>query len=187
MARLREYEALLLKWNPIINLVSRGSLNDAWERHFMDSLQLVRLLPATTAAGVDMGSGAGFPGLVVAIASGIHFSLIEADRRKAAFLNTVIAATGAPARVYAQRIEQVAIGPADILTARALAPLTRLLSMGARLLKPDGKGLFLKGNQAAGEIAAASASWHMRVVQHHSAASFGGVILEIDDLSPRGG
>ena len=104
-ARLREFAALVAAWNPRINLVGAADLPALWERHIEDCLQLVPLLPAGLDRAIDLGSGAGFPGLVLAIATDIPFDLIEADRRKAAFLAEAAHRLGAPVRVHACRIE----------------------------------------------------------------------------------
>jgi 16S rRNA (guanine527-N7)-methyltransferase len=180
--RLAVYRKLLLRWNGTINLISRNTEADIDARHFADCLQLMPYLPEGAREGIDLGSGAGFPGLVLAIAGGVQFVLVEADRRKAAFLREVIAATGAPASVRAERIEDLDLAPADVITARALAPLDVLLSHTYRLLKPAGIALFLKGAQARDEIDGAKRQWRMRLSVHQSQSSAGGVILEVSEL-----
>ena len=185
--RLREYERLLVKWNRTINLVSRRSEAELWQRHFEDSLRLVPLMPEWAESATDMGSGAGFPGLVLALACGIRVDLLEADHRKAAFLREVIAATGAPAIVHVERIEQAALPPADVLTARALAPLHDLLRLGERLLKPGGVALFHKGLEAEAEIEIAATRWRMQLRRHRGACDDAGMILEISHISQAAG
>ena len=180
--RLREYERLVIRWNRTINLISRVSEGDLWRRHFEDSLRLVALLPEGAETAVDMGSGAGFPGLVLAIASGIHVDLLEADHRKTAFLREVIAATGAPASVYPGRIEAATVAPADVLTARALAPLDDLLTLGSRFLKPDGTALFHKGKGFEAEVEEAEARWGMKLLRYGGRFDGEGVILQITGL-----
>ncbi len=146
------------------------------------------LLPPTAptsrpSRAIDLGSGAGFPGLIVAIASGIPFDLIEADQRKAAFLREAVRLTGAPANVHAVRIEAATIPPAPLITARALAPLPKLLSLAAPLLAPNGTCLFLKGANAEAELTDAAAQWHMRADRIPSRTAPGARILRITDLS----
>ncbi len=181
--RLTIYAARLLKWNRVINLVSRSTEADLYHRHFEDALQLTAFLPKKAQRGIDLGSGAGFPGLVLSIATGMSFVLIEADRRKAAFLQEVAHVTHAPAEVMPARIEEVDIVPADVLTARALAPLPQLLRYGERLLKPGGVALFLKGKNAKREIDEAGGEWNMQVELHKSVVDPSGVVLELTGLS----
>jgi len=125
--RLNTYAELLRKWQRSINLVGPKTLDDLWNRHFVDSAQLLPLIPPTARVLVDFGSGAGFPGLVLAILGMAEVHLIESDQRKATFLREVARATGTPVTVHAKRIEQVTPFPADIVSARALAPLGDLL------------------------------------------------------------
>jgi 16S rRNA (guanine527-N7)-methyltransferase len=181
-ARLRRFADLLLRWNATLNLIAARDADVVWDRHIMDSLQLVPLMPANLTRAIDLGSGGGFPGLVLAIATGTPFDLIEADRRKAAFLRTVVLETGAPATVHACRIEDAAVPPAALVTARALAPLPRLLPLAARLLTPDGICLLLKGAKAAAELAAAEQDWTMNVRRVPSQTHADGIILRISFL-----
>lgn len=183
-ARLERFANLLRRWNATLNLVAPRDLDDLWTRHIEDSLQLAPLIPSGVARAVDLGSGGGFPGLVLALATGIHFDLIESDRRKAAFLRTAILETDAPARVHACRIEDAALPPCGLVTARALAPLPRLLPLVARFLAVDGVCLLLKGAKAGEELAAASVRWRMEVAKQPSATHPGGVILRIRHLEP---
>jgi 16S rRNA (guanine527-N7)-methyltransferase len=180
--RLATYAALLLKWNQRINLVSRQTETELWERHFEDALQLIPLIPTGVMRGIDFGSGAGFPGLVLAIATGVAFDLIESDLRKAAFLREVAAETGAPVRVHAVRIEAAAIPPARLITARALAPLTKLLPMIAPFLLQDGVALLPKGTGVDEELTAAQPHWHMKIARHASVTDPNGVILRLTEV-----
>jgi 16S rRNA (guanine527-N7)-methyltransferase len=181
-ARLRVFAELLLRWNGTLNLIAPKDAPVIWERHVEDSLQLAPLIPAGVERAVDLGSGGGFPGLVLAIATGVRFDLIESDRRKSSFLRTAIMETGAPATVHACRIEDARLPPAPLVTARALAPLGRLLGMAAPLLAPGGTCLLLKGAKAADEITEARAGWKMAVDAIPSRTHDGGVILRITDL-----
>lgn len=170
--RLRAYAALLHTWTQRINLVSTGDAAQIWERHVADSLRLVPLVPVGTARGIDLGSGAGLPGLVLAVATGVPFDLVEADRRKAAFLGEAARVTGAPVRVHAARIEVCGLAPAPLVTARALAPLPRLLALCAPLLAPGGTLLLPKGLRAEEELAAAhSEGWRFELRRHGPADS----------------
>lgn len=156
---LRAYAALLARWTQRINLVSRGDEGQIWERHVLDSLRLVPLIPAGTTRAIDLGSGAGLPGVPLAIATGIPFDLVESDRRKATFLLEAQRVTGAPVNVHCARIETLDLAPAPVVTARALAPLEALLGLAAPLLAPRGVAFFPKGARAAEEIEAAKRSW----------------------------
>ena len=173
VARLEVYADLLRRWQKTINLVAPSTLNDIWGRHLADSAQLWALGPTgpapdgTPAHWLDIGSGAGFPGLVLAIlgaqAGQTRHTLIESDTRKAAFLREVARATGVAVEILAQRIE-VPQTPAKVrevncVTARALAPLPRLLELAAPFLGRDSVGLFLKGREFAAELQEASEVW----------------------------
>lgn len=183
--RLDRFVSLLQRWNATLNLVAPRDMPHLWDRHVEDSLQLVPLIPDGTERAVDLGSGGGFPGLLLAIATGIPFDLIESDRRKAAFLRTAILETGAPAQVHACRIEEASVPAAPLVTARALAPLPRLLPMVARFLAADGVCLLLKGAKAGDEVAAAHLAWRMTVETAPSRTHPDGAILRIAQLEPR--
>jgi len=156
-----------------------------WERHIADSLQLVPLMPVGVMRAIDLGSGGGFPGLVLAIATGVPFDLIESDRRKASFLRTAVLETGAPATVHCCRIEDATVPPAPLVTARALAPLPRLLPLAARFLTDDGMCLLLKGAKAEAELAAVDRDWAMTAQRVPSRTSADGVVLRITGLRAR--
>ena len=182
-ARLRLFADLLLRWNATLNLIAARDTEVVWDRHILDSLQLVPLMPVGLSRAVDLGTGGGFPGLVLAIATNTPFDLIESDRRKASFLRTAVLETGAPAAVHACRIENAMVLPAGLVTARALAPLPRLLPLAARLLTEDGVCLLLKGAKADQELAAASQDWSMAVEHVPSRTHADGVVLRITDLA----
>jgi 16S rRNA (guanine527-N7)-methyltransferase len=179
--RLTAYADLLVRWNARINLVSRPDLAQLWPRHIADSLQLATLIPAG-ARVVDMGSGGGFPGLVIAMATDAHVTLIESDQRKAAFLREASRVAGVRTRVIAARIEAADAGPADVVSARALAPLPQLLQWGVRFLDKEGSCLFLKGKNADEELNAAHADWRMAVTRIPSRTDADGVILRLSDI-----
>lgn len=193
------YKELLEKWQRRINLVGPATLPDVWNRHFLDSAQLFPLIQASLkgrrgpCALIDLGSGAGFPGLVLAlVARGagqpLQAHLIESDRRKAAFLAEVCRATGLARAVtiHAERIEKLPLERlprADIVTARALAPLYDLLDYAAPLLAPHGVGLFLKGAKAGDELTQAAKHWTMRVDRFPSRTDPSGTILRVAALT----
>lgn len=143
--QLTLYLALLEKWQPRINLVSSSTLADAWRRHVLDSAQLVSFLPENDVHILDIGSGAGFPGLVLSIITGNRLTLVESDQRKTVFLQTVIRELGLTASVKNARIEVIPTLGADIVTARALASVERLLKLLERQLPSVERCLFLKG------------------------------------------
>ncbi|MGE0630590.1 MAG: 16S rRNA (guanine(527)-N(7))-methyltransferase RsmG [Hyphomicrobiaceae bacterium] len=165
--RLRVYEATLRRWQSAINLVAPATLSSIWHRHFADSAQLAALMPDGARALADLGSGGGFPGLVLAIIlsdKGLsRVVLVESDARKAAFLREVARLTSAPVEILSTRIEnrqtQSTIGAVDVVTARALAPLSRLIGLAAPLFGPKTVGLFPKGREAQSEVQAARVEW----------------------------
>lgn len=186
--RLQRYAALLEKWQARINLVSGATLPELWRRHFLDSAQLLPLVraarPEPAETWLDLGSGAGFPGLVLAIMGAGKVHLVESDRRKCAFLRQVIRETGADAAVHAVRIEALAPQRPDIITARALAPLHRLLPLAARHGRADTEIWLLKGQHVEEELTKASISWNMRIEELASQSDPLGRILRIRGLAP---
>ena len=185
--KLEAFVDLLLRWNRRINLVSARSAEEVWQRHVADSLQLRPLLPPTPTALLDLGSGAGFPGLVLAIATRWPAELVEADKRKAAFLAAASAGLGLTGvNVRAERIEDAALPKTRLLTARALAPLPALLRHAHALLSPDGTALFPKGRTAEEELTAASRDWMMRVERFPSRTDPASTIFRISEIRPAG-
>lgn len=184
--RLDIYLELLRKWSPKINLVSQDSLKDAGKRHFDDSLQVASLCPKDAKSWVDLGSGGGFPGAVVAIALGdrdIDITLIESDQRKATFLRTVSRETKTPFAVIAERIENVPPMKSDVISARALAPLEELLGFAEQHLAPTGVAFFMKGESWRTEVNAAQKKWRFVCEAHTSVTHPDAAILEIGGLS----
>lgn len=184
--RLDAYAALLLRWSERINLVSPKSLEALWERHFLDSAQLLAHA-GDARVWADLGSGGGFPGLVVAILAqethpDLKFHLIEADQRKAVFLRTVAREVGIGVDVIAERIENVPALGADIVSARALAALSQLLSYSAIHLAPGGRALFLKGKDAQNELSIARKHWRFDCKTITSKTHPDSVILSIGDI-----
>lgn len=184
--RLDRFASLVLRWNATINLISRTDEATLWPRHILDSAQLVPLLPPTPGTLIDLGSGAGFPGLVLALLTSWTVHLVESDQRKAAFLREAARETDARVTVHAIRAEALRLDRAAAVTARALAPLEALLPLAAKLLAPDGICLFPKGRGAAGELTVASTQWHMRVEQFPSLTDSGATLLRISEIRRAG-
>jgi 16S rRNA (guanine527-N7)-methyltransferase len=168
VARLDRFVALLMTWQRRINLIARPTETDLWTRHIADSLQLLPLAPGAH-IWVDLGSGGGFPGVVIACAladtPGARVHLVESNTKKAAFLREAVRASGAPATVHAVRAEDfVEDVPKriEIVTARAVAPLSRLLAIAYPLLKSGAVGLFPKGQDAARELTSAAGCWKLQ-------------------------
>lgn len=166
--RLTLYAALLTKWNPAINLVSKSTIPALWSRHFADSAQLLELAEIGSGSWADLGSGGGFPGMVVAILAAekspdLNITCVESDQRKATFLRTVARETGVDATVISERIEALPPLNADVVSARALAPLPALVGYANRHLAPEGIALFQKGTGQAKEVDLALASWAFRL------------------------
>ena len=183
--RLRLFVDTLLHWNASINLVSRGDMPLLWSRHIADSVQLGEVLGPLPERLIDLGSGGGFPGLVLAIRFGVHVDLIEEDRRKCAFLREAVRLTGAPATVHQTRIEKAAVAPAPVVTARALASVTRLLDYAEPLLAPGGACWFPKSRNVEAELAEAEQHWTMRVERIPSRTDPSGVILRLTEIGRR--
>jgi 16S rRNA (guanine527-N7)-methyltransferase len=186
--RLDALVAHLAKWNAAINLVGRSTLGEVWTRHILDSAQLFELAPNGAQSWADLGSGAGFPGLVVAIlaaerAPGLHVILVESDQRKAEFLRSAARLCGVAVTVHAERIDTVPPLHADVVSARALAPLTDLLGFAARHLRPGGVALFPKGAGHEAEVAAALERWRFSVQKHSSRTDRDSVVLRIGDIA----
>jgi 16S rRNA (guanine527-N7)-methyltransferase len=226
--RLEVYEALLRQWQKAVNLVAPSTLDAVWHRHFADSAQILRLAPPGARSWVDLGSGAGFPGLVIAIlladrgypppggeglgvggaqTAGVLRSpppqpsltrgegafsrvmLIESDSRKCAFLREVARRTGVTVEILSTRIElaatQAKLDSPEVVSARALAPLDRLLGLAAPLFTPATVGVFLKGRDAAAEIETAAKAWTFAVEMVPSITEATGRVVVVRDLQPK--
>lgn len=185
--RLQVFIGLLVKWNAAINLVSPTSLADVWTRHVADSAQVLDFAPVRRRRWLDLGAGAGFPGVVVSLIAAdtdnpIDVTLVESDQRKAAFLSTVSRETGVPMSVQAARIEAIAPQKADIVSARALAPLVKLCAFADRHLAPEGTALFLKGGHYEAEIEEARRVWSFALDVRASSTDPTGAVLIMKDL-----
>ena len=177
--KFQAYLTLLEKWQRRINLVANSTLADAWQRHILDSGQLVAYYPPQTRHILDVGSGAGFPGLVLAIMGGVTVDLVESDQRKAVFLSTVIRELGLPAKVHNQRIENMPILHPDVITARALAPVPKLLNLIETQLSFSCVCLFLKGASVEDELTNLQSYSTMIPTTHPSLSGPTGVVLEL--------
>ena len=185
--KLRAFVELLLRWNRRVNLVSAKSAEDLWRRHVLDCLQLLTHLPPGSGTVLDIGSGAGFPGMVLAVATDREVTLVEADKRKAAFLVEAAARLGLDkVRVRAERVEGAVLPKTSLLTARALAPLPMLLRHAHALLSPGGVALFPKGRTAEEELTAASRDWIIRVERFPSRTDPSSTILRLSEIRPAG-
>ena len=163
---------LLEKWNSTINLVSKSSIRQVWQRHILDSMQVFNH-GSTASIWADLGSGGGFPGLVVAIlakekAQDMQVLLVESDQRKATFLREASRTLGLSTEIIPNRIEAIAPLLADVVSARALAPLSQLCFFATHHLKAGGRGVFLKGRSAAIEVAAAQKDWRFTLESYVS-------------------
>jgi len=189
--RLKTYDAVLLDGSARMNLVARSTLEDRWRRHFLDSAQLFPLIPPEAKTLVDLGSGAGFPGLVLAALGagrGLHVTLVESTGKKAAFLSAAAAAMGlGNLSVIPQRVESLTLSPPDVIVARALARLAKLLAYSHEIAGETTLCLFLKGQDVEDELTEATKSWHMEVVRHPSLTSAGATILAVSKLRPKRG
>jgi len=185
LARLQTYVDLLRRWQKAINLVSRDSLNDVWRRHVWDSAQLMPHIPDSAAPVLDIGSGAGFPGLILAILGAENVTLVESDARKGSFLREVARQTGAPATVLTGRVEAMAdrIDPPAVITARAVASLPLLLDTIKLYIRPNTVCFFHKGRQADAEIEAARKDWRFTVTKIPSQTDASGVLLKLEDIA----
>jgi 16S rRNA (guanine527-N7)-methyltransferase len=186
---LQEFELLFQKWNARINLSASSTMGDAWERHILDSAQLFQLAPMAN-HWVDLGSGGGFPGLILAFLlrdrQGSSIQLIESNRKKASFLQAVTGQFDLPARVFAKRVEDchpLVVKP-EIVTARALAPLPALLDLAAPWLTADAVALFHKGRDYRSEVTESAHRWSFDLIEHTSMIDPQSAILELRNLRP---
>jgi 16S rRNA (guanine527-N7)-methyltransferase len=186
LKRLKKYHSLLLKWQPKINLISNNTMDEAWERHFEDSLQLLDILPNEPKTIFDLGAGAGFPSLVLAITNqkyNVH--LIESDQKKCSFLKTVSRETNTEAQVVNERIENVSCETIpDIITARALASLDLLFDYCAKWIEknPQIQLIFMKGEQAEAEMQSLGTNWAFNCRTYQSKTNENAKILVFTDI-----
>ncbi|WP_050401294.1 16S rRNA (guanine(527)-N(7))-methyltransferase RsmG [Bradyrhizobium embrapense] len=192
-ARLDRYIALLLEWQAKTNLVAPSTLPNLWTRHVSDSLQLLSLAPSAK-SWVDLGSGGGFPGVVLACAlaetQGARIHLVERIAKKAAFLREAIRVTASPGTVHladiGDTVDRIA-GPIDCVTARALAPLHQLIGFAEPWVKKGAKALFLKGQDVEAELTEATKYWNIEPKLHSSRTGGQGWIVELGSIERRQG
>jgi len=182
LERLDVYVALLTKWQRRINLVSNASLADVWRRHVLDSAQIIDYLPAAPGRVLDFGSGAGFPGLVLAILGTDGVELVESDGRKSTFLAEAARLTGTSVTIHNVRIEALPPTPADVITARACATLVELLTYGERFWAPHSRFIALKGAHVDEELTDATKCWRMSIDRHPSRTDPNGTVLCLGNL-----
>ncbi len=181
--RLCIYVDLLKSWNRRINLVGRNTIGDVWRRHILDSAQLYPLIPPQSRSLVDLGSGAGLPGLVLSIFGVANCHLIDSDGRKAAFLREAIRLTNADATVHLARLDRAKAPPADVVTARALASLSDLVEIAQHFLKPGGVCLFLKGRNVDEELTDLTKGWKIPIERHPSLSDPLGSIIRLEAIA----
>jgi 16S rRNA (guanine527-N7)-methyltransferase len=191
-ARLDRYVNLLREWQAKTNLIAPSTLPNLWTRHISDSLQLLSLAPSAK-TWVDLGSGGGFPGVVLACAlaetPGAKIQLVERNAKKAAFLREAVRVTGAAGTVHLADIGDIVdriAGPVDCVTARALAPLHQLIGFAEPLVGKGAKALFLKGQDVEAELTEATKYWNIQPQLHSSRTGGGGWIVELDLIERRG-
>jgi 16S rRNA (guanine527-N7)-methyltransferase len=190
-SRLDRYVALLLEWQAKTNLVAPSTLPNLWTRHIADSLQLLALAPAAQ-TWIDLGSGGGFPGVVLACAlaekPGAMVHLVERNAKKAAFLREAIRVTDSPGIVHladiGDSVDRIA-GHVDCVTARAVAPLHQLIGFAEPLVMRGAKALFLKGQDVDEELTKATKYWNIRPQLHSSRTGGRGWIVELTQIEPR--
>ncbi len=181
--KLKIYEALLTKWQNSINLVSQITLTDTWHRHFLDSAQLFSYVRFNEKI-ICLGSGAGFPGAVLAILGCKNVTLVERDRRKCSFLRAVSRETKTPFSVFEGDVLNFE-GTASVVVSRAMASIHDLLTLSKRFVNPETRFLFLKGERVDLELEAASKNWEMTTVQYQSITDVRGCILDLTDVASK--
>ncbi|MCY4591411.1 MAG: 16S rRNA (guanine(527)-N(7))-methyltransferase RsmG [Alphaproteobacteria bacterium] len=182
MEKLDHYEAMLRRWQRAINLVSASTLDQVWSRHFLDSAQLFGLLPDPACSVLDIGTGAGFPGLVLAMLGARDVHLVDSDTRKCGFVSQVARETGTRVSVHPVRIEALQAGQFDVVTARACAPLDRLITLAQPHVHADTVCLFPKGRSVARELDTIAAGIRLRVSAIPSLSSPGSTVVRMEGL-----
>jgi 16S rRNA (guanine527-N7)-methyltransferase len=183
LARLEAYAALLVRWSARINLIGRDTVADLWRRHILDSTQLQPFVSTDARSLIDLGSGAGLPGLVLAILGVPGVELVEADSRKCAFLREAARVTEAQVTIRGCRIQAVPPHSVNVVTARALAPLDRLLGLAEPFLAPTSECLLLKGERVEDELTLARRHWTMTASLQQSRSDPRGVVLRLQQVA----
>ncbi len=179
--QIDEYQRLLLKWNEKINLISKNALNDFWQRHILDSLQLMQFISSHDIEILDIGSGAGLPGLILSFAGIKCVRLVESDSRKAAFLYEAAKISCNKVTVINDRIENLSLA-CDVITARAFAELARIFELTKKITIRQ-KYLLLKGENYQKELANAQKTWLFDIEKYDSITSNKSKILAIKNLT----
>jgi 16S rRNA (guanine527-N7)-methyltransferase len=188
MERLRAFQAIVTKWNSKINLIARSTEAEIWTRHIVDSAQIYDLAPSDARHWADFGSGAGFPGFVVACIAAeknpsLQITLVESDQRKCAFLRTASLELGLKPQILTQRIEAIPPLGADVVSARALASLDQLCAFAHRHLAPQGTALFPKGKTADQEVESARQNWQFHLTRIQSETDESACLLKLEELT----
>jgi 16S rRNA (guanine527-N7)-methyltransferase len=181
MSKFYCYEKLLLKWQETKNLIGKSTIASLWDRHFLDSAQLIDI--PMKGPILDIGSGAGFPGLVLSILLPTKVFLVESDTKKSMFLNTVIAEVGCNAEVINKRLEDIQPFNVQTITARALAPLSRMLIFIEPFITSSTECIFLKGKNAQDELTKAKKDWNMKIIEIKSKTDSEATILHLKEVS----
>ncbi len=183
--KLHFFAAEVLRWNPTVNLISKASMPQIWQRHIWDSAQIMQIAPQPNGLWIDIGSGGGFPAVVLAILGVKPMTLVESDQRKSAFLREMARQMDLPFAVVSQRVEAMPPQQAAVLSARALTALTGLLEHANRHLTADGAAIFPKGRTAQQEIEQARVDWHFDVESLPSKTDQDAAILVVKNIKPR--
>ena len=183
LRRLEQYANLLVKWQGSLALVGKSTLPDLWRRHMLDSAQLLFHVPTNSKGWLDIGSGAGFPGMVLAILGADDVHLVESNRKKCEFLHEVARQTETAVHIHAARLEELTPWPINVVTARAVAPLDELLNLAQPFISQGTRCLFLKGQHVARELTDAGKYWKMSVERKVSASDHSGTILSLTEVS----
>ena len=187
LRRLEAYVEALKKWQKAINLIGPKTIPDIWLRHVFDSAQLADFIGNEKATILDLGSGAGFPAIVLAVMTRAQVHLVESDVRKCAFLAEAKRIVGGEITIHPRRIEKMDPFQPDFITARACAPLPKLLDLSRPFLGKKTVCLFQKGQNVDQELTESTKSWNMRVEHHKSRSDLSGVILKLEGISYDGG
>jgi 16S rRNA (guanine527-N7)-methyltransferase len=186
LSRLKAYADILSDWNARHNLVAKSTLPELWSRHFWDSAQLAHLIPPTARSLADLGSGAGFPGLVLgAMMPDLIVTLHEATTKKCAFLQAAAERMGVAVSIQNARLEDLPPSRFDVVTARALAPLPQLLGYAQKFAGPNSVCLFLKGQNVGAELTEAHKYWNIKASQVPSQTDPSAAIVVVRELGPR--
>ena len=183
LSRLTKFVDLLLKWQRSINLIGPGTVDDVWRRHVLDCGQLVRFLPDRRARVLDIGTGAGLPGMVLGILGVPNIQMIESDAKKCVFLREAARITETPVKIIEARAESALCEPADVVTARAVAPLTRLLELTEQYIKTNTICFSLKEKDFKNELTDIKNNWNMQFETHPSLTQRDGVILQLESVT----